>query len=96
MASSTSVRMTRPFCSQGVTTVSWARWTRGSAATTWDSRWPVRASRSSTFTNAAAASKAGQEAGQDEAALAVGGEADARLGGRVGQGRRPTAWWAGP
>ena len=37
---------------------------RGRAATTSDRRWPVRASRSSTFTNAAAASKAGRNPGR--------------------------------
>ena len=80
--------MTRPFCSHGVTTVSWAMCTLGSAGDDGrESARPVRASRSSTFTNAAAASNAGQEAGEDEAALAVGGEADARLGGRLGQRR---------
>jgi hypothetical protein len=53
---STNRRITVPFCSQGVTTVSWARWTRGSSATIFDRRRsePARSPRS--LTNAAVAS----------------------------------------
>ena len=57
--------MTRPFCSHGVTTISWAMWTRGSVVDdrrTAGASW--RASRSSTLTSVAAASKAGRKPGR--------------------------------
>ena len=81
-----------PFCSHGVTTrlVDHVD-LRAAPSTTSDSCVPVRASRSSTFTSAAAASKAGRKPGQDEPAVAVGGEADAGLGRPRPSARRSTA-----
>ncbi len=70
--------MTMPFCSHGVSTVSWAMCTGGSARTSLDSGWPVADEHRDQLDQGGRGVVGGQEARPDEAAGLAGGERDVR------------------
>ena len=93
---STRVRMTMPFCSHGVTTSSWSRWRVRARGPHLGQLHAPGGEQVEHLEQAAGGVERGQEPRQDDAALPVGGEADARARRPPPSGRRRRSWSSAP